>query len=275
MVYLTFDNVAFNAEYGDGKDYLTEAVLSQEVRRAKLHQSEDDRRGKRKASPGEVRSADKQRRRRLNGPGVLKLKVRASRVCLFCKLDHQLPYSRTMSLSRSRERRRTRSRSKDIPNRKSPARWSRTEKTEQRNARNAGSRLSPRRKSRRHEDSRRTEKSTEKSPEKSPERSQEQPVKNTEDSLSSRPVKPKRTPITPPEDNPAKRNKETPKPRSPPERTPPVKSTPAVKSQAATELPKRTDIKDAYRFDGAYTTVELISETSLERVEQRVTGTSG
>jgi hypothetical protein len=33
-------------------------------------------------------------------------------------------------------------------------------------------------------------------------------------------------------------------------------------------LQKRTDIKDAYRFEGAYTTVELISETSLERVDQ-------
>jgi hypothetical protein len=254
MVYLTFDNVAFNAEYGDRKDYLTEAVLSQEVRRAKLQRSEDVLGDKGKASYGEVRSADKQQRGRQNKPGIRRLRVRASRVCLFCKLDHQLPYGRKMARTRSRERRRTRSRSKDVPNKKSLPRWTTAEKTEQHIARNAGSRLSPRRRSRRHDYSRRAESS----PKRSPERSAEKTI----DDPTDKPIKPKRTPITPPEDKPAKRTRtgpDTPMPAPPPSvQTPPER-------MEKRHLP---DIKDSYRFGGAYTSVELISEVSLERVDQ-------
>jgi hypothetical protein len=80
MVYLTFDNVAFNAEYGDGKDYLTEAVLSQENRRARIHES--------KASERLISTPPTPPQKRKNRPGISKLKVISTRICRFCSLDH-------------------------------------------------------------------------------------------------------------------------------------------------------------------------------------------
>jgi hypothetical protein len=134
MVYLTFDNIAFNAEYGDGKDYLTEAVLSQEIRRAKLQfESEALLEGKGKAEvPGEVRSPVTAVKQRHQPSGIKKLKVTPIKICRFCSLDHNLLSYSVMARSRSRERRRSRSKSRDRSGRKNPPRWNREEKKQQR-----------------------------------------------------------------------------------------------------------------------------------------------
>jgi hypothetical protein len=288
MVYLTFDNVAFNAEYGDGKDYLTEAVLLQENRRARKHES--------KASEHPLSNPPTPSHTRKNKPGILKLKVISARVCRFCSLDHNKSLYRVMARSRSRERRRSRSRGRE--GRKSPARWSREEKKQQwerkKSATNdlglvsassaaasaartaIGDRTRrditpPRRVVRpRHE---RVESSAATSAEKSTSRSppEESAVVRSMPPTVGKPavteppaiVKPKRTPITPPEmETPAKKIRAE---------TSPIASVSSSRVKAAGQAASESltaNVKEQNTFQGAYDTAEYISESHVGQVEQ-------